>query len=262
MNKGARSNFFRSFVGLLRAFWTPIGNARRPSQQNQFVMYWRAFLVLPIIPCIIQFFLLVLFWLLASSHALASNLTIDDNLPYQHYQNGYVNSYCLFTYDVIGPDENIYTCKQVRTHPVSVSSPNSGYDPVIAGRHYCWQYHWGGWYYGTGSTGWNGIILHSEVKFSMARPDYTPAAPCIKKSDSSPPLQCNINLQSVINGAFSNKFPLDLFSGFDSATPAPSACPSFTVEGQTFQLCYINQLTAMLKYVLLLVFIISSVIAL
>jgi hypothetical protein len=258
MNKGARSNFFRSFVGLLRAFWTPtpIGNARRPSQQNQFVRYWRAFLVLPLIPWIIQIFLLVLFWFFASSHALASNLTFDDNFPYQ--QSSYVNSYCLFIYDVIGPDENVYTCKQVRTHLVPVSANDS----VIAGRHYCWQYHWSGWSYSNGSSHWNGIILHSEVKFSMDPPDYTSAAPCVKKSDETPPLQCNINLQSVINGAFSNKFPLDLFSGFNSGTPAPSACPSFTVEGQTFKLCYINKLIAMLKYVLLLVFIISSVIAL
>jgi len=261
MNKGARPNLFRRFLGFWRALWNPIGNARRPSQQNQFVRYWRAFLLLPIIPGIIQFLLLVLFWFCASSHALADNLTIDDNLPYQYYSNGYVNSYCLFTYDVIGPDNDIYTCKQVRTHPVVVTG-NPGYDPVVAGRHYCWQYHWGGWYYGTGSTGWNGIILKSEVKFSMSRPDYTPAALCIKKRDSDPPLQCDINLQSVINGAFSNKFPLDLFSGFNSGTPAPSACPSFTVEGQTFRLCYINQLTATLKYVLLLVFIISSVLAL
>jgi len=261
MNKGARPNLFRRFLGFWRALWNPIGNARRPSQQNQFVRYWRAFLLLPIIPGIIQFLLLVLFWFCASSHALADNLTIDDNLPYQYYSNGYVNSYCLFTYDVIGPDNDIYTCKQVRTHPVGVTG-NPGYDPVVAGRHYCWQYHWGGWYYGTGSTGWNGIILKSEVKFSMSRPDYTPAAPCIKKRDSDPPLPCDINLQSVINGAFSNKFPLDLFSGFNSGTPAPSACPSFTVEGQTFRLCYINQLTATLKYVLLLVFIISSVLAL
>jgi hypothetical protein len=211
---------------------------------------------------IIQTLLAVLFWFLASSHALADNLTIDDNLPYQYYSNGYVNSYCLFTYDVIGPDENVYTCKHVRTHPVSVSSANPGYDPVVAGRHYCWQYHFGGWYYGTGSNTWNGIILRSQVRFSMARPDYTPAAPCVKKTDTDPPLQCDINLQSVINGAFSNKFPLDLFSGFDSDTPPPSACPSFTIEGQTFRLCYINQLTGTLKYVLLLGFIISSVLAL
>lgn len=262
MNKGTRLNLFRSFLGFWRVLWNPIKNARCPSQQNQLVRYWRAFLLLPIIPWIIQFLLLILFWFSASSPASANNLTIDDNLRYEYYSNGFFNSYCLFTYDVIGPDENLYTCKKIKAHRLPKTEFNPAYDPVSAGRFHCWQHHWGTVYNASGTPDWNGIILKSEVKFSMALPDYNPTAPCIKKSDANPPLKCDINLQSIINGAFSNKFPLDLFSGFNSGTPAPSACPSFTIEGQTFKLCYINQLTATLKYVLLLVFIISSVIAL
>jgi hypothetical protein len=232
----------------------------RPNQQKLFYRLWRTFLVLPIIPLVVEFILAALFWFCFTTHVLAQNLNFDENLPYQGYGDNYINTYCLFTYDVVAPNEDIYTCKQVKT--LTVMKSNSGYDSVAAGRHSCWLYHWGGTYYGTGSIGWNGIIINSQVQFAMVPPQYTPAAPCIKKSDSEPPLQCNINLTSVINGAFSNKFPLDLFSGFNSGTPPPAACPSFTIENQRFQLCYINKLTAMLKYVLLLVFIISSVLAL
>jgi hypothetical protein len=264
MNKGARPNLFRSFLAFWRALWNPIGIARRPSQQNRFVAYWRAFLLLPIIPWIIQFLLFVLFWFCTSSHALAQDLHWDEALPYQYHGGSHQKSYCLFTYDVLGPDDDIYTCKQVRVHIVSLSSgPN--YDPVVDGRYHCWSYRYSNWYggYGGASGGtWDGIILNTKLQFSMSPPQYNPSAPCIKKRDADPPLICDINLRSIITGAFSNKFPLDLFTGFNPDTPPVAACPSFTIEGQTFQLCYINRLTATLKYVLLLVFVISSVIAL
>ena len=237
---------------------------RSPRQKKLFDQLWRVLVVLPVMPLIIQLLLVVLFWLCATTHALAqNNIQFDENLPYYNYGDNYKKTYCLFTYDVLGPEDDIYTCKQVRVHVVLNTNPGiNDYDPTTAGRHSCWQYAYGGWYAYGGSSNWNGIILSSDVSFSLTPPQYSPAAPCIKKSEADPPQQCNININSIINGAFSNKFPLDLFTGFDAGTPAPSACPSFTVTGQTFRLCYINKLTATLKYVLLLVFIISSVLAL
>ena len=235
---------------------------RSPKQQKLFNQLWRAFVILPVIPWILRLVLVLIFWFCASTHALAQGVGFDENLPYQHYHDNYIKSYCLFIYDVIGPNDDIYTCKQIRVHPIAPTGSN-GYSASIAGRHNCWQYHYGGWYaYGGNQGGLEGIIISSKLEHSLSPPPYTPASPCIKKSDSDPPLSCNINITSIINGAFSNKFPLDLFTGFNSNTPPITACPSFTIENQTFQLCYINKLTATLKYVLLLAFIISSVLAL
>lgn len=263
MTQDARS-VFGCFKTFLRAFWTPGVKTRQEGKENYFVCLWRAFLLLPILPLLVQISLIIMFWFCASSHALAQDLNWDEALPYQYHGGTHQKSYCLFTYDVLGPENDLYTCKQVRVHIVSTSS-SSTYDPVVDGRYHCWSYRYSNWYGGYGGGGgstWNGIILNTKLQFSMSPPAYNPSAPCIKKRDADPPLTCDINIRSIIAGAFSNKFPLDLFTGFNPGTQPVPACPSFTVEGQTFQLCYINRLTATLKYVLLLVFIISSVLAL
>jgi hypothetical protein len=247
-------------------FWRAFGlKTRQPGKEDQLIACWRAFILVPILPLIVELLLILIFWLCGSSHVFAQELPWDEAIPYQYNTSGaYSKAYCLFTYDVLGPDDDIYTCKQVRVH--WVSTPTDTYDPVVAARHYCWSYQYGGWGngYGYGNHGgtWDGIIFKTKLEFSMSPPAYSPAAPCIRKQDSDPPLTCDINIRSVIAGAFSNKFPLDLFTGFNADTQPVAACPSFTVEGQTFQLCYINKLTATLKYVLLLVFVISSVLAL
>lgn len=228
---------------------------------------WAALIILPFAPFFFNVTLILVFWFLCATSALAQPVPFDENLPYQIYQDQYQKGYCLHTYEVLSPNDEVYTCKRISVSAIAISSATSdGYNPEVWGRHFCWSASYGGvgsYNYGgyNMNADYNGILLKSRFDFSLVPPPYDPNEICSKTSDIDAPITCNINITSIINGAFANKFPLDLFDGFGSDSQ-PTACPQFTITGQTFQLCYINKLVKVLKYVLLLVFIISSVVAL
>ncbi len=204
--------------------------------------------------------LIMFFWAVSTLSSLADIMQYNDAFPYAFYGDNYKPAYCLTTYETLANDV-VYVCKKVNVVPVpkTISAP---YTPEIYGRGYCWQSSYGGWWggYGNSNNLGTGITLSQIHQFSMTPPVYDQNKVCVKKSEVSPGA-CDINIRSIVDGAFSQKFPLDLFTNF-VAQPISPACPSFTIEGQVFQLCYINELTRSLKYVLLLVFIISSVVAL
>ncbi|HEY9301967.1 MAG TPA: hypothetical protein VIQ31_37505, partial [Phormidium sp.] len=203
---------------------------------------WAALVILPFAPTLFNIFLILVFWFLCASSALAQPVPFDENLPYQIYQDQYQKGYCLHTYEVLSPNDEVYTCKRIAVIALAASTDAYlNYDPNVWGRHYCWQtaYAYGHSSY-TIATDFNGVLLKSRFDFSMVPPPYDPDEICSKTSDIDAPTTCNINITSIINGAFSNKFPLDLFDGFGSDAQ-PTACPQFTITGQTFQLCYINK---------------------
>lgn len=222
-------------------------------------------LIIPFFPILFRFFVLFLFWfwILSLPAKADSFLQYNDAFPYAYYGESYQPSYCTTTVETL-VDDDLYVCKKVTVIPVSKQSYQSGYGtvtPEIYGRGNCWHSSYGLWGGYGRSSDFAGVLISHQVDFSMSPPvNYDPNKICKLKSEVAP-LTCDINITSIVNGAFSNKFPLDLFTGFAPVTVSP-ACPAFTIEGQTFQLCYINQLTKVLKYTLLLVFIISSVIAL
>ena len=220
-------------------------------------------LSLPLLPWLIKFVaVLYIAFLALSLPAQAQVLNYTDAFPYTFYGDHYQPSYCTTTVETLVGDE-LFICKRVTVHPVLKLPYSNGVTPDVYGRGYCWQSSYGGFWGGYGrSSDFEGVLISQEVDFSMSPPigTYDPNKICKRKSEVAP-LICDINITSIVNGAFSNKFPLDLFTGFAPVTVSP-ACPSFTIEGQTFSLCYINDLTRVLKYTLLLVFIISSVIAL
>jgi hypothetical protein len=202
----------------------------------------------------------MVFWVILTLPSLADIMQYNDAFPYAFYGDNYQPAYCLTTYETLANDVT-YICKKVNV--VAVPRTTSGrYSPEVYGRGYCWQFAYGGWWggYGGGSNLGTGITLSQIHEFSMTPPVYDSNKVCVKKSEASPGA-CDINIRSIVEGAFSQKFPLDLFTNF-VAEPISPACPSFTIDTQIFQLCYINELTRSLKYVLLLVFIISSVVAL
>ncbi len=205
------------------------------------------------------FFFLAIFWAIQICNANADILQYDDNFPYAFYGDNYQPGYCLTTYETLANDV-VYVCKKINVVAVPKVT-GTRYSPAIYGRGYCWQHSYGGWWggYGTQSYG-TGVILSQKHEFSLAKIPFDSSKVCVRKTETDPEA-CNINIRSIVNGAFSNKFPLDLFQNF-TVQSIPNACPSFTIEGQTFQLCYINALARSLKYVLLIVFIISSVVAL
>ena len=208
----------------------------------------------------VRFFLLLgIFWIFQIGNVNADILQYDENFPYAFYGDNYQPGYCLTTYETLANDV-VYVCKRINIIPVPKVT-GTAYSPQIYGRGYCWQSSYGGWWggYGTQTFG-TGVILSQKHEFSLTKLPFDSSKVCVKKAEIDPEA-CNINIRSIVNGAFSNKFPLDLFQNFTVQT-IPNACPSFTIEGQTFQLCYINALTKSLKYVLLIVFIISSVVAL
>jgi len=202
----------------------------------------------------------MVFWVVSTLPSLAGIMQHNDAFPYDYYGSNYKPAYCLTTYEIL-VDDVIYVCKKVNIVPVAKITP-APFTSEIYARGYCWQTFYGGSWGGHANSN-NlvfGIILSQIHEFSMIPPAYDQNKVCVKKSEISPGA-CDINIRSIVDGAFSQKFPLDLFTNFISQS-IPPACPSFTIEGQVFQLCYINNLTRSLKYVLLLVFIISSVVAL
>ena len=204
--------------------------------------------------------LTIIFWFVSTLPSLADIIQYSDAFPYAFYGDNYKPAYCLTTYETLANDV-VYVCKKIYVIPIPKIT-GTQYSPEIYGRGYCWQSSYGGWWggYGNSTNMGTGITLSQTHEFSMTPLNYDSSKVCVKKSEVSP-AACNINIRSIVDGAFSQKFPLDLFTNFVIQT-VPPACPSFTIEGQTFQLCYINALTKSLKYVLLLVFIIASVVAL
>jgi hypothetical protein len=205
--------------------------------------------------------LTIVFLFLFQPLSKADIIQYNDAFPYAFYGDNYTPGYCLTTYETLQNDV-IYLCKKVHVVPVPRNT-GTRYSPEIYGRGYCWQSSYGGWWggYGNSQNLGTGVTL-SQVHqyYGSSPPPFDSNKICVKKSEVSPEA-CDLNIRSIVNGAFSNKFPLDLFTNFVSEN-IPNACPSFTIENQTFQLCYINTLTRSLKYVLLLIFIIGSVIAL
>lgn len=77
----------------------------------------------------------------------------------------------------------------------------------------------------------------------------------------NPEETCTYDAKSLVGPIFKNKFPLDIFdSNVDySAVSVNSRCPQATIMGQIFELCFLRDISTMLKYVILLLFIIKSI---
>jgi|GEM_PF-2924542 len=214
------------------------------------------------------------FW--AFSPALADVLSLDVNHDFSYYNpeglipiNGPTKAFCTHRYERLFENQ-VYQC--VNTKAVWYSTAGSSITEEYKStwlKFNCWQAM-----YGAGNGGYNGglasndrvsvsgaLILKQSYDFSTIKPeDFNFQQPCKPKLVTSQTM-CNINTQSIINLAFSQRFPLDLFIGLEGFS-SPTTCPQFTIRNQTFSLCYLKKLVASLKYVLLLVFVISSIIAL
>jgi hypothetical protein len=184
---------------------------------------------------------------------LAAEVT-PPKLPH-HFNSDHYPAYCLLKYDILAPNEDIYSCTHIATYVQHNSIGSLAADGLY---NQCWPTF-------SGYTFINqGIVLKKQVFATFTLPeDYQ--NPCKLKSQVDPEDDeiCNrdLDVNALVRSAFSLRFPLDLFNNFNPPSGAP-VCPSFTITGQTFQLCYLNDLVASLKYVLLVVFIISSVMAL
>lgn len=205
----------------------------------------------------IAFFLFFCF--IAPVHAQVLNPFNEPSLPVDPYAapvSPTVPGFCIHTYDVLDTAGMINTCKNISIIALGTSNPSI--TPEQSGLHSCW-------YYSFNRLGYDSVSpvlkLNSQYEFSMAPPPLADFSQPCKPKGSIPPSQCSVDIQNVVQQAFSNKFPLDLFQNYSSVAPSAS-CPLMVVLDQTFQLCYLNKLVASLKYVLLLVFIISSVLAL
>ncbi|HZH62741.1 MAG TPA: hypothetical protein VEY70_24925 [Metabacillus sp.] len=167
----------------------------------------------------------------------------------------YYPAYCHITLDVLSPNSDIYTCKYNFTF-VSNATFNTQAAKDLFFYSNCWNNTMNNY-----NLNDSNIILSKKIVSNYIPPESF-AQPCQLKSAAPDAPSCSpIDASSLVNGAFSNKFPLDLFTGFVPLT-GELACPVMTVMNQSFPLCYLNKLVASLKYVLLVVFIISSVIAL
>jgi len=198
--------------------------------------------------------------------AFAQTEISPTQLPYQYPSGEYFPAYCLFKLEVLTPSQHIYSCNYVTT-----SIYNSVYYSQLDNQNLLYANCF------STSSGFSdqnfnnpsgGILLKKQVFASFTIPaDYDLNFPCKLKSEPEVEVEpnqiCNqsLNVNGLVRSAFGQRFPLDLFEGFQPPSSAP-ICPSFTITGQTFQLCYLNDLVASLKYVLLVVFIISSVMSL
>jgi hypothetical protein len=171
------------------------------------------------------------------------------------YGNSYIPGYCIIKLEILAPSDDIYICTYVGTTYFYGSNSQTVLDQGLYNN--CWQTQMA-----SSQSGMSGILLKRNIFSSFILPQ-TYSTPCILKSEADPDEVCNqpIDVNGLVRSAFGYRFPLDLFQGFEPLTAAPT-CPSLTITGQTFQLCYLNNLVSSLKYVLLLVFIISSVMAL
>jgi hypothetical protein len=181
-------------------------------------------------------------------------------LPSQYPSPRYSVAYCLFKLEILESSE-VYSCNYASSFAYDNSYTHAYNQSSLY--NVCWS-HFTPNTSSVFNTPAAGILLKKQVFTSFTLPeDYNPNAPCKLKSEAEPDQICNqlLNVNGLVRSAFGQRFPLDLFEGFQPPTAAPS-CPNFTITGQTFQLCYLNDLVASLKYVLLVVFIISSVISL
>lgn len=172
--------------------------------------------------------------------------------------------YCIAEYEILADNKDIYTCRRFGTS-LLYSSMTATQNANILYQS-CWGAYMTTTFSGSPDAFVHGILLSRKVTTSYSLPtDHRDGKICRLKTKSDPDEAqvCNgtINVAYLVKYAFQNKFPLDLFTGFN-ASFNPTPCPSFTIRNQTFQLCYLNKLVASLKYVLLVIFIISSVIML
>lgn len=211
------------------------------------------------------FFVFFVLFLSISFPALAdTEFEANDPFPLEYYDtNTYIPGYCSMIYDVLASDNSIYTCTNVTSMFIYRNSapPQT---PEKGLRYFCWEKVFRNYY--SSPLTFPGIVLDKQmISGFTVPPSYSRTKQCKlkKKADPDEAQVCSqpIDINRLVTAAFSNKFPLDLFTNF-SVNPPSAACPSFTIRAQTFQLCYLNQLVAALKYVLLVIFIISSVIAL
>jgi len=183
---------------------------------------------------------------------LATEVTPPD-LPY-NFNSNYYPGYCLLKYDILAPNDNIYSCTHLAIH-VYYSSNTYAADGLYAN---CWTSY-------AAYTGFvQGIVLKKQIFSTFTLPeDYQNTCKLKSEAEVNKDEICNQNLDvnALVRSVFSFRFPLDLFNNFSPPSGA-SACPILTVTGQSFQLCYLNNLVASLKYVLLVIFIISSVMSL
>lgn len=216
-------------------------------------------------------FSFLLFCFIFPTATFAAVLSIDEGFFNDGYQGdnkpfmGTAQGYCIHKYDRLD-EGKIYQCQNVRKVYYAISTVEN-IQPASANTNLkfsCWRTM-----YDSGNSGYTGgnyqpinpLILNQSYEFSRDKPtDYNFFKPC-KPKIVAVGQTCNVDTKQIVQTAFAQKFPLDLFIGVQQFS-SPLTCPNFTLRGQTFQLCYLTKLVASLKYVLLLVFIISSLIAL
>jgi hypothetical protein len=187
--------------------------------------------------------------------AFASETTVTPSrLPTSLSPDYIVPGYCIFRQEILAYNDDIYICTDVVTFTYKTSQSQT--------HEYLYSNCWSSFQNNTNSFGSksSGIPLKKDLSVSFTLP---PAYnTCVLKSVSENQICTTpLDVNSIVRSAFSQRFPLDLFDGFQPATSSLS-CPMLTITGQSFQLCYLKDLVASLKYVLLLVFIVSSVISL
>jgi hypothetical protein len=207
------------------------------------------------------FFFFVYFFSFQTSVFAQGIEVLPNQLPSHSPPSTHLPGYCLFTFEILAPSEDIYICNYVTTTTFSRSNG----DTINLNSLYsqCWS-NSAGTSNSVYSNPGSGIALKKQVFATLTKPEsYDFNVPCKLKSEAEPDQICNqpLNVNSLVRSVFGQRFPLDLFEGFQPPVVAAS-CPIFTITGQTFQLCYLNNLVASLKYVLLVVFIISSVMSL
>jgi hypothetical protein len=200
------------------------------------------------------FFLVLTFFFLFGLPAFAQEIPVLPSKPSVVYPEGYnIPGYCIFRQEILGPDDNVYLCVDVASF---VYSQQTRTDDHLY--HNCWQ----SFQNNTNSFGSksSGVPLRKDLSISFSLPaGYNT---CVLKSVSEDGLcESPIDVDSLVRSAFGQRFPLDLFQGFNPPSGVLS-CPVLTVFDQSFQLCYLKDLVGSLKYVILIVFIISSVMSL
>lgn len=219
------------------------------------------------------FLLIFLFSFCIVSSACADELRIDDTFTYPVQNeygdtitsiNGFDKGYCTHSYERLYEGE-LFICNDVRVAWYRSTTDVNSYELEFKNawlKFSCWQAMYGVAYQNSIGIGMPpGVLLEQEYSFSFDPPPISYIQhPCRRRLITTPN-SCQIDSKSIITSAFSQKFPLDLFIGIQGFS-SDSTCPQFTIRNQTFQLCYVLKLVKSLKYVLLLVFILTSIIAL
>jgi len=207
---------------------------------------------------------LVFFYLIFTQPSLAQDYGLDGST--QNLGDGYSRGWCMKSQEYLVND-SIYLCKSVVAVAVPPDANRLGRSrqQYIQGSCWSWAFSSPNSVYSNVPANAGVLVAQTYSSYEVLPTSFDYSVPCKLKTKADPDeaqvCAQPIDVRRLVNGAFSNKFPLDLFNNFVSSGPV-TACPSFTIREQTFQLCYLNKLVASLKYVLLIVFIISSVVAL